>query len=116
MSADPADQVVVTMPISKAARDVLAERLRQAAPPPGGEGYSAAHDDRLIRNQLSRAAVAYIQTAISSPDAEAFWAKEWWPRGWGHAFKPKGERSDLVRAAALLIAHIERLDRIAARP
>lgn len=35
-----------------------------------------------------------------------------WPRSWSRAWwKPKNPRRDLVRAAALLIAEIERLDR-----
>jgi hypothetical protein len=112
MSADPVDQIPVMMPISRAARDVLAERLRQTTPPPGGEGFSADHDDRLTHHELQRAAVAYAVTGIFNPKTP--WATAWWPvystfrdRG----FKPKGERRDLVRAAALLIAAIERLDR-----
>ena len=112
MSADPGDQVVVMMTMSAAARDVLAERLRQAAPQPGGEGYSIGHDDRLVRNQLSRGAVAYAMSAIENSSPDAFWTKEWWPRSFA-PFKPKDPRRDLVRAAALLIAAIERLDRVA---
>jgi hypothetical protein len=112
VSQDPADQIPVMMPMSRAARDVLAERLRQTTPPPGGEGFTVDHDDRLTRNQLARAAMAYVLTATSG--GEGFWGREWWPRSLGQgSFKPKGERPDLVRAAALLIAHIERLDRMA---
>jgi hypothetical protein len=113
MSADPGDEVMVLMAMSRAARDVLAERLRQMAPPPDGEGFTLNHDDRLSRNQLARAAMAYILTATSG--GEGFWGREWWPRSIADRFKPKDERTDLVRAAALLIAHIERFDRIAAR-
>jgi hypothetical protein len=113
MSQDPADQVPVMMPMSRAARDVLAERLRQMAPPPGGEGFTLAQDNRLYRNQLPRAAMAYILTATSGGDG--FWGREWWPRSIADRFKPKDERTDLVRAAALLIAAIERFDRMAAR-
>jgi hypothetical protein len=39
-----------------------------------------------------------------------------WPSKWAeHWFKPKDPRRDLVRAAALCIAEIERLDRADAK-
>lgn len=129
MSADPADQFPVMTTMSRAARDVLAERQRQVAPPPrdlretndgarrapAGEGHSAGGDDRYVNRELARAAIAY---AIASLDTSPAWGPEfWWPRGWGlSSFKPKDARRDLVRAAALLIAEIERLDRAAAAP
>jgi len=35
--------------------------------------------------------------------------ENFWP--WHDGFKPKGKRADLVRAAAFIIAEIEKLDR-----
>lgn len=62
---------------------------------PGGRGCSEDYHDGLERYQ-----------ADGMPDAwPTTWAEDWW--------KPKNPRRDLVRAAALLIAEIERLDRAA---
>ncbi len=107
MSADPADQIPVLMPMSAAARDVLRERHRQMMPLPEGEGFDARLDDGLLRHELMRAAIAY---AIASVDPEDPLIRHWWPtRNW--PLKVKDPRRNLVRAAALLIAEIERLDR-----
>lgn len=96
---------------SKAALDVTAERRRQIEL----EGYGNRHDDAHTDFEITKAAVAYAQRAAMSDDVRAFkekrdhvpglwpWARAWW--------KPKNRRADLVRAAALLIAEIERLDR-----
>ncbi|WCA60351.1 hypothetical protein G6M16_007515 [Agrobacterium tumefaciens] len=100
---------------SKAALDVTAERRRQIE----AEGYGNRHDDAHTSFEITKAAVAYAQRAAMSDDVRAFkekrdhvpglwpWARAWW--------KPKGRRADLVRAAALLIAEIERLDRAEAK-
>ena len=113
MSADPADQFPVMTTMSRAARDVLAERQRQMAPPPGGEGHSAGDDDRHVNRELARAAIAY---AVASLDTSPAWGPLFWWPPWPRAqLKPKDTRRDLVRAAALLIAEIERLDRAGVR-
>lgn len=93
--------------MSKATHDVLAERQRQIE----AEGWTAEHDDAHGVGELSAAGMCYAGHAcltlrgkggdtVPSPWP---WADEWW--------KPKNPRRDLVRAAALLIAEIERLDR-----
>ena len=82
---------------------IAAERVRQI----DAEGYSAAHDDGHVRGELAFAAAAYCSAAgRERPD---MWP--WEPE----AFKPRGKRRDLVRAAALIVAEIERLDRAAVR-
>ncbi|WAC26386.1 hypothetical protein [Ancylobacter sp. SL191] len=105
--------------ISRAAADVLAERRRQIEvenrPPP--------HDDQYISGELALAAACYATPElfrdILPAERGAFtfvpprprlwpWAAQWW--------KPKDNRRDLVRAGALIIAEIERLDRAAAKP
>lgn len=98
---------------SQAALDVTAERRRQIEQ----EGWTPEHDDRHDLGELAGAAATYalyrsqVPTVdISSRDMlEIAWpfAPEWW--------KPKNRRSDLVRAAALLIAEVERIDRAVAR-
>lgn len=110
-----------------AARDVLAERQRQIS----AEGWTPEHDDRHGNGSLALAAGCYAMFA-SAPDAAReetdlpadlsasgetvpgalAWLEIWpWDRKW---WKPKDRRSDLVRAGALILAEIERLDRAAA--
>lgn len=107
---------------NKAASDVIAERARQQRV----EGWTPEHDDQHASGELCTAAASYVahasviarlQAEGMAPDrleqlsAEARvpqtwpWAKEWW--------KPGSARRDLVKAAALLLAEIERLDRAA---
>lgn len=103
--------------LSKAAADVLSERQRQIA----SEGYTATHDDAHAEGQLARAAACYALAA----DAKIYdldktrpaWAESYippvsryWPWNW-QCWKPSTKRRDLVKAASLLIAEIERLDR-----
>jgi hypothetical protein len=84
------------LPCSDAAMDVVVERLRQIA----GEGFSAAHDDAHQHGKLAQAATCY---AIGGSDRHWPFDKSW--------FKRSTYRRDLVKAAALIIAEIERLDR-----
>ncbi|MCJ9696913.1 hypothetical protein MOV76_35715 [Rhizobium sp. PRIMUS64] len=92
--------------LSEAMIDVVLERARQVS----GEGFSLAKDDAYRDDELVRAGVSYAMQAMAplmhgSVPPEPLWP---WNRGW---WKPKGRRRDLVRAAALLIAEIERIDR-----
>ena len=92
---------------SRAARDVLDERARQV----NEEGFTAEHDDRHQRGELAFAAIAYLM-ALVNPNA----AQSWWP-SWSISyewFKPGSMRRMLVKAAALIIAEIERRDRASA--
>lgn len=101
--------------LSNAAEDVLNERSRQI----GQENYSTEHDDGYQNNELVRAAGGYVDQVIrrswvfSDYGQEAYQDDddpEFWPWDEKH-WKPKSPREDLVRAAALLIAEIERIDR-----
>ncbi len=85
--------------------DVIGERIRQVAK----EGYTPSHDDEHGDSSLSIAAACYAMppgmrqmTELSCP-----WGWPWEPAHW----KPKGRRQDLVRAAALILAEIDRIDR-----
>ena len=86
-----------------AARDVTAERLRQVAT----EGWTPEHDDAHEDGSLARAGACY---ALHALEFEPFDVPEIWPLG-ARSWKPSAERRDLVKAGALILAEIERLDR-----
>ncbi|RLZ06831.1 hypothetical protein EAH57_14980 [Acinetobacter sp. 2JN-4] len=99
---------------SKAINDVVAERQRQIQK----KGYTPDHDDLYEQNELVRAASEYTNQVIGRGwfferhpalyQSEV--ASDFWP--WDKSYwKPKSPREDLVRATAMLIAEIERLDR-----
>jgi hypothetical protein len=88
----------------EAATDVLAERERQKSV----EGWTENHDDCHHLGEMAGAAAAYARNAgLERIQPPPYWP--WHPRWW----KPKDRRRDLVRAGALIIAEIERLDRAA---
>ncbi|WP_257744572.1 hypothetical protein [Burkholderia glumae] len=94
--------------LTAAARDVLAERARQMEK----EGYSFEHDDSHEDGEMALAAGCYASNAggvvWGRPVPSSFpWSPYWW--------KPTTPRRDCVKAAALLIAEIERIDRAEAR-
>ena len=97
--------------------EIAIERRRQFEE----EGYTARHDDMHEGGQLSLAAAAYAKHSADSFETHVsldhyqhdcmpptFWLKTW-------DWKPKDPRRDLVRAGALIVAEIERIDRAAAR-
>lgn len=110
--------------MSKALDDVRRERERQV----NEEGWTPGHDDNHCFGELARAAAAYAWFASFTDEARDGMKMEpkrgyinllWcmWPRSWSECWwKPKDRRRDLVRAAALLVAEIERLDRAAKEP
>lgn len=92
--------------------EIAAERRRQVEV----EGWTLAHDDSHANGEMAAAAACY---ANPSPHMEASLIKpllptDWpWSRGW---WKPTTRRRDLVKAGALILAEIERLDRLPAPP
>lgn len=98
--------------MTKAAADVLAERRRQIET----EGWTPEHDDEHYSGDLAAAAASYAVAAsyVVAPGSpgDPYTADdppEMWPPEW--EFKPGSARSMLVKAAALILAEIERLDR-----
>ena len=100
--------------------EVAAERRRQV----DAEGWSPDHDDGHRNGEMALAAAAYTFNSVSHVGPTAYinfsfrrqpmgqfdlatliWPWEW--RWW----KPIDRRRDLVKAAALIVAEIERLDR-----
>lgn len=111
--------------MTQAEIDVLAERQRQIEI----EGWTVEHDDEFRDGQLAQAAACYAANVVNSAQVHlskivgksAFfgwplftepgrgqiawpWESKWW--------KPKDCRRDLVRSAALIIAEIDRRDRL----
>jgi len=102
--------------ITAAARDVLAERERQQM----SEGWGYDHDDGHGSGDLARAAACYAlptwcrdTRVMGRQCVEAFWP--WSFDWWKPAKTPGGRRRELVKAGALILAEIERLDRAAAK-
>lgn len=91
--------------------DVVAERRRQIE----AEGWTPEHDEQHGDGELALAAASYIQGSFYRlPDHAAQpmpvnwpWGQRWW--------KPKNPRRDLVRAGALILAELDRMDRAAAK-
>lgn len=97
----PEPSTVGREPLTKAAEDVLAERRRQVEV----EGWTPEHDDEHGQHELAHAAACYAY-----PELTCLVGVKTWPWDEG-SFKVKDQRSNYVRAAALLLASIERLDR-----
>ncbi len=101
----------MTAHTTNAARDVIAERERQICK----EGWTREHDDdRESDGAMAIAAACYaawleLPTADSAGGAPSLWP---WDRRW---WKPTDRRRDLVKAGALILAEIERIDRAAAK-
>lgn len=109
-AASGASQAVVhvgTEPVAltAATHDVLAERRRQVE----AEGWTPEHDDQYQHGSIAQAAGCYALHASGVYHgmfpAPAVWP--WMPKWW----KPTTPRRDLVKAGALILAEIERLDR-----
>lgn len=86
--------------------EIAAERRRQTE----AEGYTHAHDDLHTDGALARAGAAYAIQSGRYPRMREDIPPSCWP-WYLNEWKPKGRRRDLIRAAALIIAEIERLDR-----
>ena len=100
--------------MSKAALDVLSECNRQVEV----EGWTPEHDDHHGDGEMAVAAACYAlpsrwRSLSAGKPSQALVSKIWpWDAAW---WKPKSRRYDLVRAGALIIKEIERLDRQAIR-
>ena len=91
---------------TRAVRDVIAERRRQIET----EGWTPEHDDEHGAGEMAAAAACY---ALNAAGCGCEVARNWpWDRSW---WKPSTPRRDLVKAGALVLAEIERLDRAAAQ-
>lgn len=102
-------------------REIDAERQRQVS----AEGWTTEHDDAHGDRSLAQASACYVAHYVGrswlleyeggllkykSENAPFEWPDSWCTTWW----KPKNPRRDLIRAAALLVAEIERIDRATA--
>lgn len=106
---------------TQAVQDVVAERQRQIEK----EGWPPDHDDEHSDGALADAGACYAMTERATAKVDDLFLAatnqnrlsdypyewpfdaEWW--------KPKDRRRNLIRAAALILAEIERLDRATPR-
>ena len=87
--------------------DVIDERVRQIT----SEGWTTEHDDALDGAAMAHSAACYTICAAQEDGHEAPPPLAWpWDFSW---WKPTDPRRDLVKAGALILAEIERLDRAA---
>ena len=98
------------MSVTQAAQDVIAERKRQI-----NKGWDFEHDDEHVNDEIAALACFYAM-----PPEARDWPSEAAGYGptFGEAIVPYGwfarggnRRHDLVKAGALILAEIERLDR-----
>lgn len=93
--------------------DIRAERQRQMTE----EGFTAHHDDQYDGGELAAAGACYALSAahasyshdgdvLREPPAAWPWDASWW--------KPTNARRDLVKAGALIVAELGKIDRQAA--
>lgn len=102
------DLNIATRPSDTAAQAVLAERRRQFE----DEGYTTERDDQYTAGQLADAAGAYAFWAqtCNIQDFKVTTVPPSWPWHRDH-WKPTDQRTMLVKAGALILAEIERLER-----
>lgn len=106
--------------ITHAAFDVLAERRRQIE----SEGWTPEHDDQHLAGELADAAACYAVAgggtvmfgrAVLTFQDEGHAVWPWRVEAWKPSTDPDevaAKRRNLVKAGALILAEIERLDRL----
>ena len=100
------EELLLFKDISQASVDVLIERERQVVE----EGYTPEYDDHYCKDgDMAKAGACYAlgNPIIANKAGHKIRIWPWSKIGWN----PKDKRRNLVRAAALIIAEIEKLDR-----
>jgi hypothetical protein len=100
----------------KVLREVLDERNRQI----NSKGYDEHHDNVYTQNELIRAADSYVSNVIQrgwvyNENNPEKYQKEEVPEYFPFDdcfWKPENPRKDLVKAVAMLIAELERIERM----
>lgn len=91
--------------------EVLLERQRQIIT----HRYDQEHDDAHDWGELAVAAVVYVDASLTNSKGKCYLSakqlQKRWP--WDSRFKAaSSRRSNLLKAVAMLVAEIERLDRV----
>ena len=87
---------------------IAAERARQIAV----EGWTPAHDDEYLADDLALAGAIYALPADLRPEVPGEQVPDYWPwdpKWWKPT--PNDRVRELVKAGALIVAEIERLQR-----
>jgi len=90
--------------------EIAAKRQHQIS-----KGYDAAHDDQHAGGEIALGAAAYAMSAAKHPGPGKTQTPVWVPPVWPwdrEQFSPREPRDDLIDAAAMIVAEIERLDRL----
>lgn len=97
-------EVVGLTPTIDVIAEIQQERVRQVIE----EGWTIEHDDQHELGEMADAASCYAAYSTRNYNTARMpvvwpWNFSWW--------KPTNPRRDLIKAAALIVAEIERLDR-----
>ena len=85
-------------------REIAEERLRQIQ----DDGFRVGNNYRSQDKNLARAAASYCLSSAGDEEPSV----THWPKTWPfHMYEPSTQRLDLIRAAALILAAIECIDR-----
>lgn len=98
-------------PSFTAAMYLLEERVRQRR----DEGWTPEHDDEHTDGELATAAYCYaVHASFTDVDREVLSGEGFTPPSWPWepaSWKPSDRKRELVKAGALILAEIERLER-----
>lgn len=106
--------------MSQAAHDAIDERLRQQ----DKEGWTTEHDDQHTDGSLAMVAAVYAvpdrllveDIAEYENGKKSYQFSDPWPASWGDGWDKRGIADEcrlLVMSGSLILAEIERLDRVA---
>lgn len=105
--------------IGRSFLNIIDERSRQIEV----EGWTTDHDDRHAEGELAQAAACYAMPELVRTSYQSYskfgWFPRWWPKSWSVSWwKPSKDGSiesrkrELIKAGALILAELERLDRL----
>ncbi len=112
-------RIEIDKALSKNALSIINERKRQIEV----EEFSCCKDDKYINGELSQAAACYaippVERVILTHPLTSVRYPKWWPKTWYVKWwKPaknnsiSGRKKELIKAGALILAELDRLDRL----
>lgn len=106
------------MSTARILEEIATERERQTRV----FGWTPEHDDKHTKGEMAKAAACYALSASINKHARSVCEQDWSP-WWDCIFlkrywpwhpkwwRPEGRRVELIKAAALIVAELERVDR-----